>query len=112
MTKKFVMWLSLGVIILLCIFVTVAYNWNNITIGNIATKTKLTDTVNVWIALSSTEKDSIKVTYQEKYGIEKTLYCSAIFENNKTGEYKCVAPWLGNIVLQKSNLNSFTYNKK
>lgn len=49
----------------------------------------------------------IKVTYQEKYGMEKCIYCTAVFENRITGEYKCVASWLSNFVLQKCNLISF-----
>ena len=51
----------------------------------------------------------LKVVYQEKYGSEKTIYCTAVFENDKTGEYKCIAPWLPNCTLQQSNLNSFNY---
>lgn len=111
MTKSLTIWLTLGSIIAVCVIVIVVYNWNNITVGNITVNTQLNDTVNAWTALASTEKDSIKVIYQEKYGAEKVLYCRVIFENNKTGEYKCVAPWLGNVILQKSNLNSFTYSR-
>lgn len=63
---------------------------------------------NDW-SVFSTSKDSsfLKVSYQEKYGFEKTVYCKVIFENTKTGEYKCISPELGCLILQKSNLNSF-----
>jgi len=69
---------------------------------------KVTIRENDWTPfLSVPLKDTlsiIKVTYQEKYDSEKEVFCMAIFENRITGEYKCIASWLSNYVLQKSNL--------
>lgn len=66
---------------------------------------------NEWTPFMSV-KDTLsvlKVVYREKYGLGSliTVYCTAIFDNKKTNEYKCIAPWLPKLVLQKSNLVSF-----
>lgn len=97
-------------VILLCFIITLVYNWDRI-LGTLSVFEEQTLEKNDWVSIQSIKlEDSlnvIKITYQEKYGLERTFYCKAVFENIKTAEYKCVAPWLGSLLLQKSNLNSF-----
>jgi len=54
-----------------------------------------TDTVNV-----------IKFTYTAEMGlVQKTVYCMVVWENNKTGQYRLIAPWIDKFVtIQKANL--------
>jgi hypothetical protein len=108
--KNIKIWTIVGISLLLVV-ITVSYNWNRI-IGTFSVFEEPKIEKNDWTPLSSIRvEDSlkiIKVVYQEKYGIEKVVCCMAIFENIKTGEYKCIAPWL-NLILQKSNLNSFQF---
>ena len=60
----------------------------------------------------SEKPDSIdlKVTYQEKYGLERVMLCKAVFSNSKTNQYKLISPDL-NQILEKSNLISLRVEK-
>jgi hypothetical protein len=105
--KNVKIWSIIG-IVSMCLIITLFYNWDT-TIGSLSVFQEQTEDKNDWVVIQSI-KDSlsvIKITYQEKYGIEKSAYCMVVFENVKTAEYKCIAPWLGSLLLQKSNLNSF-----
>jgi len=104
-------------IILFFVVVIIVYNWDRITSTIISNVTVYQDSTNIepndWVQSTSIKPEDslniIKVDYQEKYGSEKTAYCMCVFENSKTGEYKCVSPKLGSLVLQKSNLISFQF---
>jgi hypothetical protein len=65
-----------------------------------------------WEALSyTTNPDSIlRITYQEKYGSEKTFLCKALFINDRSQQYKLISP-SGTIILEKSNIVSISYNQ-
>jgi hypothetical protein len=52
----------------------------------------------------------VRVTYQEKYGSEKSIFCKAVFINDKSQQYKLISP-LGTIILEKSNIVSISYNQ-
>jgi hypothetical protein len=108
--KNIKIWTIVGISLLLVI-ITVSYNWDRI-IGTFSVFEEPKIEKNDWVTFSSINPDDtlnvLKVVYQEKYGLEKTIFCKAIFDNTKTAEYKCVAPWLS-LILQKSNLNSFQF---
>jgi hypothetical protein len=110
MNKKIIISIATFVVLfLICAVVTICYNYNNGSTPNIVTDVIIDK--NDWdLVVSVGSEDSCKfveVCYQEKYGMEKTILCKVVFENLKNGEYKCVSADLGNLVLQKSNLNSF-----
>jgi len=52
----------------------------------------------------------LKVTYQEKYGMEKVYICKAVFSNSKTNQYKLISPKV-NLVLERANLVSLKVEK-
>jgi hypothetical protein len=122
MNKK--LW-ALSVVIPFTIILVIVTNWNiifppkglavadNQTVNNFKDSLQNNQPIkeNDWVFFASIKPEDslnvLKVTYQEKYGLEKEIYCTAVFENKKTGEYKCIAPWMPNHVLQKSNLISF-----
>ena len=94
--------------------ITIYYNQSSINLVNFKVQDDVKIEPNDWQAIQFIDsKDTssvIKVVYQEKYGSEKTILCNVIFENIKTNEYKCTSPWSEKLVLQKSNLNSISYN--
>jgi hypothetical protein len=49
----------------------------------------------------------VEVTYTQKYGATITLYCMAVFENEKENKYRCIAPWLGTKEIERANANDF-----
>lgn len=51
----------------------------------------------------------VKVGYTQKYGTYVELYCKAVFNNSKTGQYKFVAPWLDGALVERSNMDDITY---
>jgi hypothetical protein len=60
-----------------------------------------------WIVenqVSDPSKYVLQVIYREKYGAEKTIYCMVLFRNDKTRQYKAVAPWLKDVVVQMENI--------
>jgi len=100
--------ISSVVLVFLAFIIIVVYNYNIGTQIAVLVEPKIEK--NDWIVLTSIKSDDtlniIEVCYQEKYGLERVVFCTAIFENQKLGEYKCISPTL-NLILQKSNLNSF-----
>jgi hypothetical protein len=50
------------------------------------------------------ENNCLKVIYREKYGDKITSYCMVVFRNNKTRQYKFVAPWMKNKIIERSNI--------
>jgi len=101
-------WIMVSLLVLI-IAITIFYNWNRYS-GNVVVFEEK-PIKNDWVVLVSVKPEDtmkvIEVKYQEKYGLEKTAICKAVFENSKTGEYKCISPEIGSLILQKSNLNSF-----
>lgn len=47
----------------------------------------------------------LKITFQEKYGNLVTLYCMALFRNDKTRQYKLVAPWYNSKIINIDNID-------
>ena len=104
-------WIAVAIVVVV-ILTTIVYNWNrNPGSFSIFEGPKIEQ--NDWTPFASIQPNDslnvLKVVYQEKYGSEKTIYCKVIFDNTKTAEYKCVAPWL-DLILEKSNLNSFKFS--
>lgn len=107
MSKKIISILTIVAILLIIVGTTLLFNKDRIfNVNTFETKQDQTLDNNDWVPIAST-KSILEVTYQEKYGLEKTILCKAVFENNKTKEYKCISPELGSLILQKANLNSF-----
>lgn len=62
---------------------------------------------NDWVVeneVCNVENNCLKVIYREKYGAELIAYCMVVFKNDKTQQYKLVAPWLKNEVIERSNI--------
>jgi hypothetical protein len=108
MSKK--VWAAVAIVLLIVIII-VSYNWDKMSFNvNVFQEPKIEKSD--WTVVTSVKPEDtshvLVVTYQEKYGLERTVQCKAVFENVKTAEYKCVSPELGSLLLQKSNLNSFS----
>lgn len=61
---------------------------------------------------SITPEDSIhilKVTWAEKYGENRVVYCKAVFKNDKEKQYKMVAPWMNDVEIERTNMNDITF---
>jgi len=59
-----------------------------------------------WQLESAAAVDKVlKFTYQE-HNLEKTVYCTAVFFNAKTGQYKLDVPWSRSLTLEKSSINN------
>ena len=50
----------------------------------------------------------LKVVWTEKYGPTKTEYCMAVFSNDKTKQYKLVAPWKEVTDIERSNMTDIS----
>ena len=76
-----------------------------------------TDTVieeNDWKVNSevvNVDSNCLKVVYREKYGDEIVEYCMVVFENDKTQQYKLIAPWLKNVVIERSNITGIVVSE-
>ena len=66
--------------------------------------------LNEWRLVGSVGIDdtltALAITFSSEIGLDQsTVFCRAIWEDKKTGDYKCTAPWIGNFYLiKKSNL--------
>jgi hypothetical protein len=63
---------------------------------------------NDWVVenqVCDVENNCLKVVYREKYGSEITEFCMVIFRNDKTQQYKFIAPWLKNELIERSNIS-------
>jgi hypothetical protein len=98
-------------LIVLIVGIVIVYNWNNFpTTVSIFEKKEEQNPWSPIVFITVNDSDQVvKIVYQEKYGLEKVEYCMAVFSSKE--EYKCVAPWLGDLILQKQNLNSFKTQK-
>ena len=62
---------------------------------------------NDWIVIASAKPDTVlTVHFTNEIGARGELKCMALFENNKTRQYKLVAPWLKEALLEKGNITS------
>lgn len=50
------------------------------------------------------QNNCLKVIYREKYGLEIVTNCMVLFRNDKTKQYKMVAPWLNQKIVEMSNI--------
>lgn len=109
MTKKIYVTIFTAIgLVLLINCVTFFYNANKpLNVTSFEIKQDQTLDKNVWKVLSFSESHYLKVFYKEKYGVEKKCLCKVVFENTKTGEYKCISPEIKSLVLQKDNLILF-----
>lgn len=70
--------------------------------------------INPWVPLYFIDPEDtshvLKVFYSDEMNMtQKTIYCKLIIENDKTKEYRLVAPWFGeSITLQKANVLDLT----
>jgi hypothetical protein len=52
-----------------------------------------------------------RVIWTQKYGDTKVAYCKIVFKNDKTGQYKLVAPWTSGIEIERSNMDDIQFDK-
>lgn len=64
----------------------------------------------VSIPVNDTE-NLYEVTWAQKYGDTKTMYCMSVFRNESAKEYKLVAPWLNALVIEDQNANDIKITK-
>lgn len=63
------------------------------------------------IAEADTGKYVIRVTWDQKYGERKILYCRAVFRNDVEKQYKVIAPWLASTDIERQNMNDISIEK-
>jgi len=61
--------------------------------------------------VSNPDSFNLIVTYQEKYGSERTVFCKALFSNTKTKQFKLVSPESSSI-LEMDNIVSIKYYQR
>ena len=52
-----------------------------------------------------------EVSWDQKYGSSKAAYCMVVFRNEKSRQYKLVAPWLDGLIIEYQNVNDIKFNK-
>jgi len=71
--------------------------------------------VSPWILFNSISADDTdglyEVIWDQKYGTTKKVYCKAIFKNDKTNQFKLIAPWLEALIIESQNTNDMKINK-
>ena len=87
-------------------------NPNNITLIDLNSPKDSIIQINPWQPYKSIQDTNYiyRVTWQEKYGNEKTQLAMVIFKNTKTNDYKLVAPNIDTEILS-SNLNTIDFIK-
>jgi|GEM_PF-5727018 len=112
--KSIITLISSVTILIIIMIITISYNKGNTLGTNWTVDTTTVAEENIWEpykAISDTS-EVYKVTWQEKYGTEKTEYCAAAFKHRKTQDYKLIAPWLDEYIIKAANLNSIKFEKK
>jgi hypothetical protein len=73
------------------------------------------DLSNDWktvIAIASDDTTNvIKIGYDQKYGSHIEFYCKAMFRNDKTNQYKFIAPWMVGTEVERANIDAITYDR-
>jgi hypothetical protein len=110
-------WIAIAVVVLgaACIAFEI---WNQNSSNGLVGYTSIDSTVidmNPWkaymsIPVSDTD-DIYEVTWAQKYGDTKVVYCTCIFRNEVSKEYKLVAPWLNALIIEDQNANDIKINK-
>lgn len=110
--KKWVKWVAIVIVALGVIGIAYEIWSNNTNNGLVGFSTRDTITVeaNPWIphvAIPVEDSDSLyEVTWDQKYGATKIAYCKCIFRNEKTGDYRLIAPWTSFITIEAQNTNN------
>ncbi len=52
-----------------------------------------------------------RVIWTQKYGATQVAYCKVVFKNDKTGQYKLVAPWTGGVEIERSNMDDISFDR-
>ena len=70
---------------------------------------------NEWMPYKAIDPDDslnvLSVTWTEKYGETKTVYCKVVFKNDKEKQYKLVAPWLGTVDIERANMDDIRFDR-
>ena len=56
---------------------------------------------------SDPDHNCLRVVFREKYGQQLTVFCMVVFANNKTQQYKLIAPWMKGLEIERSNITTF-----
>jgi hypothetical protein len=109
----------IGIVIIALGVVGIAYViWDSNSSINLAGYS-VRDTVaieeNVWklyrsIPIGDTD-EVYEVIWDQKYGATKKCYCTVVFRNERSNEYKLVAPWLDDLVIEKQNTDDISFDK-
>lgn len=52
-----------------------------------------------------------EVSWDQKYGVTKKKYCTAVFRNEQSKQYKLIAPWLDDQIIEYQNTNDIIFTK-
>lgn len=105
-------WIFIGIVALGVIgigYVIWDYNRPSIRLDNIEPDS-IVISPNPWqeyISIPAEDTGKVfEVTWDQKYGATRREFCRAIFKNDKSMQYKLVAPWITSIIIQLSNTNN------
>jgi hypothetical protein len=112
MKNKWILWLVLTGMLLLA-----AYSlWNDYRPSFFGPGFKYVEIPvdpNDWKALKFVETNDTthvyKVTWSQSWGAPMTAYCKAIFINDKSRQYRLVAPWFSAIDLERANIDDIKF---
>jgi len=52
-----------------------------------------------------------KVSWSQKYGAVQTVYCKAVFRNDKEKQYRLIAPWLDGVDIERPNMDDIQFDR-
>lgn len=117
MNKKTYKWIAI-VIVALGVVGIVYVIWDSNSSNVLSNYTTLDTAVvetNPWkpyLGISENDTDNvIEVVWDQKYGATKKSYCKAVFQNEKTHQYRLIAPWMESITIECQNTNDINFNK-
>ena len=117
MKKNLYKWIAFVIValgVVGIVYVIWDHNSSNV-LGNYTNLDTAVVETNPWKPyISVSEKDTgivIEVIWDQKYGATKKSYCMAVFQNEKTRQYRLIAPWMKSITIECQNMNDIKFNK-
>ena len=112
--KKYT-WILIVTALTVTLVVAVAVIRTSRSISEILTVPEYKEQINKWkvykvIDLSDTDH-IYRVTWTQEYGSPQVVYCKAVFKNDKDNQYKLVAPWIGGLDIDRSNVGDIKFEK-
>jgi uncharacterized protein YxeA len=110
-------WIAIIIVALAVVGIAYAiweHNSSNV-FSNYTTQDTVVVETNPWqpyLSVPVGDTESVyEVVWDQKYGTTKTSYCMVVFRNERSKQYKLIAPWLDGIIIEYQNTNDIKFNK-